>query len=161
MNQETEIEKPAAIISMPRSNFIRILLLGGVIGLLVWGLGFMLNRFVFDVYFCQGEVSSQCGSAKNYAVAAASLVGVIVALWGLIRFGVYRPLLVVIASMLSTWGIVQMSWSLDTLSGLIVTVLFYAASFGLFSWVSRIREFWITLVIIALLVMGVRLVLTT
>lgn len=161
MTQETEIEKPAAIIAMPRSNFIRILVLGGVIGLIVWGLGLILNRFVFDVYFCQGEVISQCTSAKNYAAATASLVGVIVALWGLIRFGVYRPLLVVIASMLSTWGVVQTSWNFSTSIGLLVAVVFYAVAFGLFSWISRIREFWITLVIIALLVMGVRLVLTT
>jgi hypothetical protein len=159
MTQDIEVEKPLAIIPMSRSSFIRVLLLGGAVGLLILGLGYILNRFVFDVYFCQGEVSSQCGSAKNYAVAAASLVGVVVSLWGLIRLTVYRPLLVVIASMLGTWSIIQLSWNLDIVTRLLVAVLFYGSVFGLFAWVSRIREFWITLLVIVLLVVGIRLVL--
>lgn len=153
-------EKPSAIIPMLRSDFVSVLLLGGIIGLLVWGLGALLNQFVFDAYFCQNDISSQCGSAKNYAAVAAGLVGAIVALGGLVRLGVYRPLLVVIASVLSTWGVVQLSWELSLLTGMLVAVVLYAAAFGLYSWVGRVREFWIALIIIVLLVVGVRLALT-
>lgn len=160
MTEEQQVEKPVYIIPMLKNDFIAVLLLGGATGLLVWILGTLLNRYVFDVYFCQGDINSQCAAAKNYAVAAASVLGGIAALGGLIRLRVYRPLLVVIAVLISTWGIVQSSWSLGWFTGILAVIILYALAFGAFSWIARVREFWIALVAIVLLVVAVRLAIT-
>lgn len=160
MAKEKTVEQPAPIVAMLRSDFISVLVLGAAVGFVLWLVGMLLHRFVFDVYFCQGEVSSQCASAKNYAAAAASLVAGIAGLAGLIRLRVYRPLLVIIVSMISLWGTAQISWDLNWLTGALIMALVYALAFGLYSWVARIREFWIALLVIILLVLAVRLALT-
>lgn len=159
MTKETLVEKPLPIIPILRSDLVGILLLGGAVGLVVWALGMILDRYMFDVYFCQGDVARQCGSAKNYAAAGASLVGAGVALVGLVRLRVYRPLLVVIASTLSTWGVVQISWSFGWFTGILVAFALYALAFAVYSWTSRVREFWIALLIMTALVIVVRLAL--
>ena len=159
MANDKQPDRLASIIPMTKRDLISVLLLGGAVGLLVWGVGLVLNHYVFDVYFCQGEVNRQCGSAKNYAAVAANIIGMIVALGGLIRLGIYRPLLIVIASMFSVWGVAQLSWNLSVPIGLFVMVMIYAAAFGLYSWIARIREFWMTTVVIILLVVAARLAL--
>lgn len=158
--KETPVEKPAQIIPMLRTDFISVIILGAIIGLFIWGFGAALNRFVFEEYFCQGDISSQCGSAKSFSVAAASLVGGIAALTGLIRLRVFRPLLVLIASLVSTWGVVQTSWDLGRFTGIVAVIVLYALAFGVFAWIARIREFWIALVAMIVLVVAVRLALT-
>lgn len=159
MVKANQVEQPVYIISMARRDFIGTLILGAATGLLIWLIGMLLNRYLFDTYFCQGDTVSQCGNAKNYAVTAATLIGGSVALAGLIRLRVYRPLLVLVASLLSAWGIIQLSWDVNWLLGLLAVVALYALAFGVFSWVARLREFWITLVCTILLVIAVRLVL--
>ena len=160
MTSEAVVERPQPIISMLRTDFIGVLVLGGVAGVLIWLLGTVLNQFVFEAYLCQGaEVARQCDNAKNYAVVIASLVGAVAALAGLIRLRVYRPLLVVIASLVSTWGVVQLSWGIQWFFGMFIVIALYALAFGVFSWIARIREFWITVLIMIILVVAVRLAL--
>ncbi len=159
MAKAKQAEQPVSIIPMLQSDFMSILVLGAVTGLVIWGLGLVLNRYVFDVYLCQSELSSQCASAKNYSAVVATIIGGIAALVGLIRLRVYRPLLVLIASVLSLWGVVQIGWNLELFTGLVIAVLLYGLAFGLYSWIARIREFWISLLVIILLVVAVRLAL--
>lgn len=159
MSETAKKDKSDPIIPMLQSDFINILVLGGLIGLLVWTIGALLDRYVFGSYFCEGDVRSQCGSAANYAIAAATLVGAIAALGGLVRLRVYRPLLVVIATIIATWGLVQLSWGFSWFTSILVTVILYAVAYGLFSWIARVREFWISLVVMIIVVVAVRLAL--
>lgn len=159
MSKEQPVETLEPVIPMPRSDLLKLLALGAAAGLLIWLLGMVLHRFVFDVYFCQGETGAQCGSAKNYAVAAASLIGGVAALVGLIRFRVYRPLLVLAASLISTWGLAQIGFDLAWYAGLIIMAVLYALAFGVYGWIARVREFWIALVVMVLLVVATRLAL--
>lgn len=161
MTEAEKVEKTTPIIPMTRSDFLSVLALGAAVGLVVWGLGMVFHRFIFDVYFCQGEVVRQCSNARNYSVAVASFIGGIAALAGLIRLRVYRPLLVLIASVISTWGLVQLSWDLGWFTGLLVVAVMYALAFAAFSWLARVREFWLSLVLIIILVVAVRLVMTS
>lgn len=157
MNEGSVREESESIIPMLRSDIIGVVLFGAVIGIFVWGIGALLNRFVFDPVLCQGDTVSQCVNAKNYAALIASVLGLIVALFGLIRLRVYRPLLVLIASLVSLWGIAQLSWELGIYTGLLIVVILYALAFGAFTWIARVREFWITLGLTIALTLIVRL----
>jgi len=161
MPTDNTSEKPSTIIPTQISDFLSVVVLGGVVGVIIWAIAMMLNRFVFDVYLCQNVVSGQCTTAENYSVVAASIVGAIAALVALIRLRVYRPLLVLIASLVSLWGIVQLSWDLGWFTGILVVFLLYALAFGLYAWVARIRQFWIALIVIVVLVVAVRLALVS
>lgn len=161
MPKNSQPEKPEPIVPIGMSDFVTILILGGVIGLIIWGLGLLFHTYIFEGYFCQEGAGRECENATSYAAVAATLLGSIAALAALIRLRVYRPLLVLIASILSTWGVVQMSWDLQWFTGILVAVVLYALAFGAFSWIARIREFWISVVVIILLVVAVRLAITS
>jgi len=157
MTDESQVEQPASVVSMSRSELMNILVVGGIAGFLVWVLGFLLNRYIFDVYFCQNEVSNQCAYAPSYAAATAMVLVSFVALGALVRFRVYRPLLVLIAAMISMWGIVQLGWNMTWYQGIFIALVMYALAFSVFSWVARVRDFWITLITVAILIVAVRL----
>lgn len=159
MADENQTEKVEPVVPIQRSDMLSILILGGLVGLVLWGLGFILNRFVFDAYLCQNEASNQCAYAKNYAAATTGVIVGILALLALIRFRVYRPLLVLLAVLISLWGIIQLSWSFAWYQGALIALIMYAIGFATFRWIARVRVFWIALASTVLLVIAVRLAL--
>lgn len=154
-------EKPLPIIDMIPTDLVSVILLGALVGLLVLGFGAFLDRVIFTAYLCQDPTSSQCMNAKSYAEFIAVLAGSVAGLVGLIALRVYRPLLVVIVSMISLWGLMQTSWNLSIFASLLATTILYGAAFGFYSWIARIRIFWVTLVIMIVAVIAIRLALAS
>lgn len=161
MTTESQEEKSVSIIPMLQTDFIGVVALGAIAGFLMWMFGGLLNRFVFDPYLCQNAIGDQCVSAVNYAAILSGLFVGAISLVGLIRLRVYRPLLVVLASFMALWGVVQLTWGMSTLTGILVIALLYGIAFGVFTWIARLREFWISLILTILLVVVVRLVLSS
>jgi hypothetical protein len=157
MADKKQPEKIEPVVPMLRNEIISIVVLGGLVGLFLWGMGLVLDRFVFDAYLCQNETSNQCAYAKNYAAITAGIIGGVLALVGLIRLRVYRPLLVLLATVISLWGVVQLGWKLDWYVGALIAMLMYAVAFATFSWIARVRAFWIALSVTVVLVIAVRL----
>lgn len=160
MDDQSQVEQPSYAVAMSKRDLISILILGGITGLLIWGLGFILNRYVFDILFCQNGGASQCVRAADYSAGVAVAIGSIISLVGLIRLRAYRPLLIVIASAISLWGVLQLAWGMPWYLGVIVAFVLYLLAYGLYSWVARVRKFWIALIATVLLIVAVRLALT-
>jgi hypothetical protein len=156
---ESQAEQPSYAVAMTNRGLLSVLALGGIVGLFVWGAGLVLNRYLFDVVFCQNGIGNQCAYATSYAEGAAIVIGSILALFGLIRLNVYRPLLVVLASAISLWGIAVMAWGMAWYWGALIAAVMYLLAYGLFAWVARIRMFLIALVATVVLVAAVRLAL--
>lgn len=161
MTNDSQTGRQSLIVSMSSGDLIGIFLLGGSIGLLGWALGALFNQYVFEAYLCQGDVVDRCYLAKDYSAVIAAIIASVAALAGLVRLRIYRPLLVLIASMIGLWGILQLSWSLPWYQGLAISIVIYALAFGTFSWVSRIRPFLISLAVILVLVIVLRLVIVS
>lgn len=157
MNDESQTEKPAFTVAMSNRDLVSILVLGGIIGLFIFGLSLVLNRYVFDVLLCQNGANNQCTYAVNYAEAAALVAGNILGLIGLIRLRVYRPLLVVLATSISLWGLVEMALGMQWYWGALVAIAMYLLAYGTYSWVARMRLFMLALAATIVLVVGVRL----
>lgn len=156
---KNQSEQPQALVAMSMRDFFSVIIVGGVIGLLIWALGMTLNRYVFDAYLCSGDSISQCGQAKNYSALSALAVASIVSLVALMQLRVYRPLLVIIAVMIGLWGLAQLSWDLVWYQGAGICLVMYALALGTFSWILRLRQFWMALVITIVIVAALRLVL--
>lgn len=161
MAKARQEEGPLPIIPMTNTDLMGILLVGALMGLVLWGIGLLFNQYVFEVYFCEDAITSSCSNSQNYSATIASLIGGIAALVGLIRLRVYRPLLVLLASIISLWGILQTSWELDLFTGMLMVTALYALAFGVYSWVARVREFWIAIAAIIVIVVAVRLALVS
>jgi hypothetical protein len=159
MDDESQKGQSAQTVAMSNRDLLSILVLGGIAGLLIWGLGLVLDRYVFDVFLCQNGVGGQCSHAMDYAAGVAVVIGSILALAGLIRLRVYRPLLAVLATAISLWGVVQLTWGMKWYWGILVAIIMYLLAYGLYTWAARLRLFWIALAVTAVLVIAVRLAL--
>lgn len=155
---ETQQEQ-TTLIDMNIQQFLRVVLIGAVTGAVVWGLTLLLDTYVLQGIVCKGAGSAQCASSFEYAGISASILAGGLGLLGLVRIRVFRALLVVIAVMVSLWGIGSLLREWDWPVALAVSVVFYAAAYGLFAWIARLRSFIMTLVIVVILIVAIRFVM--
>ena len=160
MNDTIIEEAPATFTMMERRQFWQILLLGAISGLLVWGLSFLLDTYVYQAILCQNG-ASDCGASDQYSMITASIVAGVLALLALVRLGVFRPLLVVLAVVVSLWSLVETLWTAQWYYAAICSVVLYALAYGAYGWIARIRSFWIALGISIVLMVAVRFVITS
>lgn len=146
-------------VAMAFSDILRALLVGVIVGLVSMGLFYALNQFIFGAALCRSGVEG-CQNAPTYSGIIATVVGVIVGVIALARAGIYRPLPAAIAVGVAMWGVyglmhnnVMWYW------GLVIGTLLFAIAYVLFAWLSRIRSFVISLVVLVVAVIIVRLVI--
>ena len=156
MADDSEISKPAVITEMTVDQIGKVILGGLIAGAIAGGLTLLFSTFVFRVMPCSADV---CGSGGQYAAVLAGIVSAAFGLFWLMRIQVFRPLLVVIAVTISLWGIglLMLHWPWYAIMG--ISAVLHAFAYGLFAWLSRIRFFWIVIILLVALVMLIRLVL--
>ncbi len=150
-----EVEK---VIPMSNRDLFGVALLGGLAGVLVWLAGVLVNRVLFEQVLCRGDQLTICSNSLFYSELLAIVIIGGLALFALIKLLIYRPLLVLIASLLSVWGLLQSVSQLNWEVASITMFLVYAVAFGAFTWLARLRNFWICIASIIILVVSVRLV---
>jgi hypothetical protein len=154
-------DTPTSLVPMSVKKLLFIMLYGAIAGLVTWGLTTVLDTYVYKAILCSGEQAVQCASSYQYASTTSTIIGAAVGLFGLVKLQVFRPLLIVIASFISLWGlllfVVPLPWYL---TAIIVAVL-YGLAFGLFAWFARIRRFFIAIILVILMIVAVRLVLNS
>jgi hypothetical protein len=160
MNDVYQEDKQLPFTPIDANKMVAIILLGAVVGLIVWGLSIVLDTYVLSAILCKGTETLRCAGTSQYAEAAATIIGAGVGLFFLVRLQVFRPLLVVLAATISLWGIVGLADLLPWYGIGISAVLLYALAYGVFTWVARLRSFWLVLVLLIALIAGVRLVLS-
>lgn len=160
MSDVYEEDKRLLFTPIDANKTIAIIVLGAVIGLLVWGLTLVLDRYVLSATLCQGGEVLKCANTAMYAEGAATVIGAIAGLFFLMKLQVFRPLLVVLAVAISLWGIVGFAQLLPWYGVGLSVILLYSVAYGLFSWLARIRLFGLVLVLVVVLVMAIRLTLS-
>ena len=142
------VSSPGPIVMSSSRDIIQMAIIGTLSGVVTWSLVTLLSS-VFE------QQSSPSASIQ----AAGVFVGGFIALLALIRMRAYRPLLIVLAVIISIGGIshvlVALPWSL----GLGFIALIFGLSYVTFGWVSRISSFWICLITTIVLVVVTRLTL--
>lgn len=160
MSDVYEEDKRLLFTPIDASKIIAIITLGAVVGLVVWGLTLVVDRYVLTPVLCGGSQAMQCANTSLYAESVAAIIGAIVGLFFLVRLQVFRPLLVVLAAVISLWGIIGLSALLPWYGVGMTAVLLYAFAYGLFAWIARIRAFWAVIVLLVVLVAAVRVTLS-
>lgn len=160
MNDVYQEDKQLPFTPIDANKMVAVLMLGAVVGLVVWGLSIVLDTYVLSAILCKGNTTLTCAGAAQYAETAATIIGAGVGLFFLVKLQVFRPLLVVLAATISLWGIVSLAGLLPWYGIGLSTVLLYAFAYGAFAWVARLRSFWLVLVLLIALIAGVRVVLS-
>jgi hypothetical protein len=159
MNDAYQQQTPTIVIPMGVQQLLRIVIIGAGIGLITWGLTFLLDGQVFKSIACRSGAPMQCASSLDYASAVAGVVGAALGLLVLVKLQVFRSLLVVLAVSVSMWGIQSTVHLLPWQYGLLTSIALFAVAYGLFAWLARIRSFLMTVVIMIVLIVAMRLIL--
>lgn len=154
-------------VNQPRPKFaemtvravVQVAILGAILGLIAWGVSALVANYVIDPLFCKAEGGnfSVCSQGGLLASNVASLLVGGLAVVALLRLGIFRPLLISLAAIITLWGIGPWMGALPWYESLTWTILLYAAAFLAFSWLARIRIFWIALLATIIVVVAARL----
>ena len=96
---------------------------------------------------CGGN--AYCAVGVAHAGHIASVMVAIIAVTILVRFAVYRPLLVVLAAVVALWGLSSWLSTVGTVLTVVFTMLAYVFSYSAFAWLARIRNVGVMLMVIA------------
>lgn len=131
---------------------------GALVGLFGWALTFAVRNWVLSPVFCRStDTSSVCASIDTTAWIIAFVLVSIVGLFMLIRANVFRPLLVVLAALVTLWLVglwfVGAAWWIPMIwqTGL------FAVAYALYTWLASIEKFAFSLVAIVIVVALMRL----
>lgn len=160
MTETQNDDRPAPLIDFDGRKLVAVLVLGAVIGLVVWGLAQLIDRYVLAAFMCAGDDALQCAAGWPYAEAAAHIIGAGIGLFFLVKLQVFRPLLVVLGVLIALWGVIGMASLLPWygVGGMVIAL--YAIGYGLFAWIARLRPFWLVVVLYAVLIVAVRAALS-
>lgn len=132
--------KPSLIELNPQSLF-QVALLGLSLGVIFWLLTLLIRQVVFIPLFCGDPSNSMCVGATGSAGVVALIITTIAGLLGLVRLGIYRPLLVALAVAVSLWGIAGWTANMYWFEAVAWTIVLFALSYVMFTWLVRLRSF--------------------
>lgn len=158
MNDTDTATAESKFIDIQPSTMVQVALLGVMLGAVSWVLTLLADRFLLTPMTCSSE--STTGICLNSEVIAGNGVLVIMAIigvLGLVRLGVYRPMLVALAATISLWGVTGWIDGLAWYEGLTWMAALYALTYTVFTWLARPRMFLIAIILTLLVIVGVRL----
>lgn len=144
----------------PQRTLIRPLIVGAGVGLLGYLLTLAIKFLFIENVFCRSaDTQSICADGWNISWIAAHILVGLGSIFALVRAGVFRPLLVVIAAFVALWGvgawIVPLAWPL----ALFWEVVLFGVAYALFAWLASITRFIFSFILIVAAVILARLVM--
>lgn len=157
--ENSEAPVNVGVVELSGRSIVMVLVIGFLVGAVGWLAYSALQTWVVNPVLCD-EASSACRNGGTVSYWFAMIVASGLGLIALIRSGVYRPLLVVIAALAALYGVQSWLQGLSWYEAAAWQGLLYAVVYGLLSWVSRIASFGLTLVLFVTIVAAVRLALS-
>lgn len=155
-------------VNQPRPKFaemtgrtiVHVALLGVFLGLVAWGVTALVSNYVIDPLFCKAEGGnfSVCAQGGLLASNIASLLVGVLGVVALLRLGVFRPLLISLAVVITLWGLGPWLGALPWYEALIWSVVLYVVAYVVFSWLARVRTFWVALLTTIILIVATRII---
>lgn len=146
-------------IGMTQRDFIGVLVTGIIVGIAVFALYALLNKFVFGAVLCRPQSTGDCAQAPNYAMIVAIIIATIGGVANLARMRVYRPLLVGIAAAFALFGVHTLLAGVAWYWALLSLAVLFALAYVALTWIARVRNFILALVITIVVVVLARWVL--
>jgi len=158
MAEPTSSDVRPVFIELSPQTLVRVALLGALVGVASWLLTALIRQIIFVPLFCGDPANSMCVGATGGAGTIALFVVAVAGLLGLVRLGVYRPLLVVVAAAVSLWGIASWTAEFSWVESLLWTIVLYSLVYTVFTWLVRPRAFAFAAGLTVVVVLLIRLV---
>lgn len=147
-------------IPMGTKQLVKVALFGILAGLFVWGLTFVFEAYILKAVFCPGSLELTCAPSAQYGEAIGTIIGAAVSLFVLVKLQVFRPLLVVIATVISLWGLIGIIDGLPLYLIALSVGGLYMFTYLVFTWITRLRLFIVVVILLLALIVAIRLILT-
>ena len=152
--------QPGALL-MSWRDVLKIGVASAVIGLLTMGLYVLFDKYVFSPTLCSdlNLGSGRCENKLAFSSSVALVIGALPILFFFVQQRVYRPLLVILLSVVTLWNIPLLLGELAMLPAILLSLLIFALTYLVFAWLVQIRNFPIALIVTIVTVILVRIIL--
>lgn len=160
-NVVVEQPQPSAVMIMPWRELGGMLVIGALVGLITYVLYLMFDKYVFTPTLC-GDAAANIGRCENKMMLSsgfATIIAALGALFALVRRRTYRPLLIILGVSVGLWGVVATVAGLHWFAAMLLMALMFALGYAAFAWLSLLRNFVISLVLVIALVVVLRILL--
>jgi len=138
----------------------RTIVLGAVVGLTYWLLTTLIGQYIIEPITCrQVTNAAACTNATALSGNIAAVLVAVLAIVGMVRLNIARPIIVAVASAALLWDLGAWTVGLFWLEAIAWSVLLYALVFALFGWITRYATLITSLVISLLFVIIIRIAL--
>lgn len=154
------VAETTTVIDRTWSIWLRTLAIGAGLGLVFWIMTILLSNYVIEPLACRELTAA--GNCSNAVVLGGNIATILTALVGIavmVRLNVFRPIILAVATAALLWNLAGMTNGLFWAEALLWSIVLYAATYGLFAWISRYPTLWVSLVISILIVVIIRIAL--
>ncbi len=153
MADTQETESTSGLVDVRVDTLVRVALLGLGLGVAAWGLAMLLNKFAVMPLFCHNQPrAGVCADPQDSAGDIALVLTAVAGVLGLVRLGIYRPMLVAIAVAVCVWGLFGWLDGIVWYESLGWAALIFTAAYALFTWLVRPRNFVLALAILVVVI---------
>lgn len=158
-NDSTEsASRWGGLIELQPQQLAQVAVLGFGIGIVAWIVAAFIGEVLLAPLFCGESSDGACATRGDLAGTVATLFAAVVGLLGLVKLGVYRPIIVVIASVICLWLLASWTAGLLWFESIAWYGLLYALLYALFTWLVRPRSLVIVLLVVIPVVVLIRTV---
>lgn len=139
---------------------IQSFFIGLVVGFLVMASNLGLQAYALEPLFCQGTNQQYCDNVPLISIVLMTIVFHFIGLVALVRIGIIRPLLVVLATIVTLYGVHMWTQGLPWWGAILYAALLSGLAYLYFSWINRATQFPLALGLTVISVIIARLVLS-
>lgn len=161
MNASTETPAPKYdAYPFDLVSIVKLFVIGAVSGALGWLLYLAIAQYFIDPVFCSNtDTFGVCKNGGTIAWVSAHVIVMTAAVAVLAKMAVYRPLLVVLAVLLSLWSAHSWLGGMAWYVGLLWQALLFGLAVALFGWLARLTNFLAALLISIGIIVLLRVIL--
>ncbi len=155
----TEGKTNSIYVPGERRSVVGAALTGLFVGIVGWLVSMAIQAWIIEPIFCRSaQTFNVCSNGGTIGWTVALIIVSIIGLLSLVRTGVFRPLLVVLATLIALWGVSAWLGPLPWWQALLWHGALFALAYSLFAWVARFQSFLLSLIITIVLIIIARFV---
>ena len=147
---------------IPRSRtwnvWLRTIVLGAVAGLVYWFIALLIDNYIVEPLACRQMVNAAiCTTSDSLSGNIAAIMTAALGVLAMVRAGIIRPILVAGATLALLWSLGAWTSGLLLIEVLGWSVLVYALSYALFSWIARYTVLAVGIIVSLVIVLTIRI----
>lgn len=141
-------------------SLLKLFIVGVAAGALGWLLYLGISHYFIEPVFCRSaETYGFCRNGGTIAWIVGHIIVLAAAVAILARFAVYRPLLIVLAVLVSLWSSHSWLGGMEWYLGLAWQAVLFGIAVAVYGWIARTTNFILALVATILVIVMARVVL--